>query len=86
MKKITIFGYASGCVYCDMAKRLCDTRQMKYDFVELAREEETEQQKQNREKLNGIISKKQIAQRTFPFVFVGDDFVGGFEEFRQSLI
>lgn len=84
--KITIFGYATGCVFCDMAKRLCTTRQLSFEFIELARDNETDEQLKNRDKLNKIISDRGISQRTFPFVFIDDEFIGGFEDFRNKLI
>jgi len=73
MEAVTIYG-TRFCGYCHAAKRLCEQRDLTYEFIDMHKQG---------------ISKDDIAQRvgksvtTVPQIFVGEEHIGGYMEFSQ---
>jgi len=71
MEKVTIFGRTS-CGFCVGAIRLCEARGIEFKWVDMIEED---------------ITKADIAQKigkpvhTVPQIFVGEQHVGGYDEF-----
>lgn len=61
------------CGFCDAAKRLL--RQQNLDFEEIALDNDPE--------LRMRISQENNGYRTVPMIFIGEEFIGGFQELAQ---
>jgi len=71
-KKITV--YRTGfCPFCDMAKRLL--HQHNYEFSEVSLDGQDE--------LRIRLSKENGGWRTVPMIFIGEEFIGGFDELNK---
>lgn len=68
MKKIIIYS-RSICPYCDMAKNLLSSKG--YEYEEKNAEEYSEEFIENAQKYGHM---------TVPMIFIGDEFVGGFDQ------
>jgi len=62
------------CPYCSNAKKLLQTKGV--DFEEIGMHDMTSEERQ-------ALMKKTNNYRTVPQVFVGDTFIGGFDELNQ---
>lgn len=71
MKTIKVYT-TSYCTYCDAAKRLLRGLGVPYEDVSLDGEDAL------RAKLSG----ENRGWRTVPMIFIGDDFIGGFQELK----
>ena len=75
MEEVTIYGRA-GCGFCTAARRLCESRQLAYRYVDMVGEG---------------ISKADLEPKTgrpvltVPQIFVGDRHIGGFDEFSDFI-
>ena len=69
MKKVTVYTM-SYCPYCENAKRLLTQGAIPFDEVKVADDDEAEWARL--EKLTGY--------KTMPQIFIGDKFIGGFNE------
>lgn len=75
MEQVTIFGRAS-CGFCVRARQLCEINEFPYRYVDI--------------EVEGI-SKADLSQtigkpvHTVPQIFVGDEHVGGFDDFSGYL-
>jgi glutaredoxin 1 len=71
MEKVTIYGRTS-CGFCVRAIRLCETHDFEFKWVDMIEED---------------ITKADIAQKigepvnTVPQIFVGEQHIGGYDEF-----
>lgn len=71
MEQVTIYGRSS-CGFCVAARNLCEARNFPYVWVDM---------------IEKNMSKQDIADRighpvhTVPQILVGDEYVGGFDEF-----
>jgi len=72
MTKITIFT-STYCAYCTAAKNLLESRDYKYEEINMAGDQE----------LMLEIMKKS-GQRTVPQIFVGEKSIGGYQELLAS--
>jgi glutaredoxin 3 len=72
-QNLDIIMYAkSGCVYCSRAKELLEMKQLRYKKIELSN--------------NRVLHLKlanQTGQTTVPYIFINNDFVGGFRELQN---
>lgn len=71
MAKIKIYS-TEHCPYCVAAKRLCETKGLDFEEIDLTH---------NQEELAKI--KAQTGMQTVPQIFVNDEFVGGYTEFQK---
>jgi glutaredoxin 3 len=62
------------CPYCDSAKRLLDSRQIKYEYLQLGVDFEREQ-----------IMEEFPEARTFPQIVVNGQKIGGYDKLAQHL-
>lgn len=69
MKKIRLYS-TNICPFCSAAKQLL--KQLKLDFEEINLEDQPELRMQ--------LSRENGGWRTVPMIFLGDEFVGGFQE------
>lgn len=75
MEQVTIFGRAS-CGFCTRARQLCEINDLEYRYVDIEAEG---------------ISKQDLSQtigqpvHTVPQIFVGQEHVGGFDNFSDYL-
>lgn len=69
-KEIKLFTWAH-CPYCNGAKKLLQEKGLKYTDIEIYDDEKT------RRRLE-----EQTGQRTVPFIFIGETFIGGFSELQ----
>ena len=60
------------CIYCDKAKSLLNDYNVPFKEIKLS----------NLDKLKEITN----GHNTFPFVFFGDEFIGGYTELRHSML
>jgi glutaredoxin len=74
---ISVFS-KKGCLYCDKAKDLLDELQVPYTVHVLQPEEEG-----YAEKRDTLFDK--YSHRSFPIILVGDVFIGGFTELKNSV-
>ncbi|KXS54921.1 GrxA family glutaredoxin [Marinobacter persicus] len=71
METVTIYGRTS-CPFCVMAKNLCESRHIPFTWIDM---------------IERGMSKQDIADEigkpvhTVPQILVGDEYVGGFDEF-----
>lgn len=68
MRKVTIYS-TKFCPFCIQAKRLLETKAIAYEDKDLTQDIET------RERLSA-----ETGQQTVPMIFIGDEFVGGYQE------
>ncbi len=73
MEEVIIYG-RSGCGFCSAARQLCELRKLPYRYVDMPAEGIT------KEDLSKKIGR---AVRTVPQIFVGEQHVGGFDEFSE---
>ena len=59
-----------GCKYCDMAKEFLEERCIEYEYIVVE---------------DGTELKQKTGQKTFPFIFDGEKFIGGFRELTEML-
>lgn len=62
----------NGCGYCNKSKALLKSRGIPYEAVELTN---------NKDLIIKLIS--QTGQKTVPYVFVNDEFIGGYKDLRD---
>jgi len=75
MERVTIFGKPS-CGFCVRAKQLCDIKGFDYRFIDIIDEGIS---KADLEKTIGM----QV--ETVPQIFIGQQYIGGFNEFDAHL-
>lgn len=73
MKKKIVVYRTNYCPFCDMAKRLLQQHQYEFEEVNLDGQDE----------LRMKLSKENGGWRTVPMIFIGDEFVGGFDELNK---
>ena len=71
MEQVTIYGRSS-CGFCTMARQLCEIRKYDYRYIDMVEEGITKED---------LAQKFGFPVRTVPQIFVGDEYVGGFDEF-----
>ncbi len=59
-----------GCNHCEMAKEFLEERCIEYEYTIVE---------------NGDELKQKTGQKTFPFIFDGDTFIGGLRELMEML-
>ncbi len=69
--KVLIYS-REGCSYCTKAKILLEQKNIKFELVELAG---------NQDLYNKLVS--QTGQRTVPYIFVNDKFIGGYQDLKK---
>lgn len=67
-KEIKIYT-TTHCPYCDRAKGLLDRKSIEYQVIDLT---------SDLDELNKL--KARTGMRTVPQIFIGDEFIGGFQE------
>ena len=67
---ITIYGKAN-CSFCTQAKTLAETRSLKYEYKDVGISKDT---------LNELMDRAPVAVKTVPQIFIGNDYVGGFND------
>lgn len=73
MEQVTIYGRSS-CGFCNMARQLCERGQYPFNYIDMVEEG---------------LSKADLEVRfgrpvrTVPQIFVGEHYVGGFDEFSD---
>lgn len=72
MNDVVIYG-TKNCSYCDMAKTVCTNNSIPFTYIDI---EEDPNQMGSLMDLIGPF-------RTVPQIFVDDEYVGGFEEFKK---
>lgn len=70
MKTVTIYTTAT-CPYCIAAKQLLNSKSVAFDEIDFRRLTDDERQQ---------LSDKTKGYRTVPQIFIGDEFVGGFDQ------
>ena len=74
MKKITIYT-TPFCPFCVRAKQFFQQNEMKFEEIDVERNPE----------LRRKISSANNGFRTVPMIFVGDIFIGGYDDLEQSV-
>jgi glutaredoxin len=69
----------SGCKYCDKAKILFDDNDLVYTTIHMDKYSEEDYNK----KRHNLITT--TGSKTFPWIFVGDEYVGGFKELEYEM-
>lgn len=69
MQEVTVYS-TKVCPYCDAAKRLLTQKGYEFQNIDLS----------NQPELRTKLSHEQNGWRTVPMIFIGDYFVGGFNE------
>ncbi|WKY45616.1 glutaredoxin domain-containing protein [Eubacteriaceae bacterium ES2] len=59
------------CPYCRGAKRLLDEKNLQYQEIDIFRDDEMRKKLQD-----------ETSHYTVPYIFIGDQFIGGFSELR----
>ena len=72
-QNLDIVMYAkTGCIYCLKAKELLEIKQLKYKKIELSNNRDLHLKLAN-----------QTGQTTDPYIFINNDFIGGFRELKN---
>jgi glutaredoxin len=61
-----------GCKYCDLAKKLLKKKRIPYEIVELTN---------NQDLIIKLVN--QTGQNTVPYVFINDEFIGGYQSLAE---
>ena len=69
--KVVIYS-KTGCIYCMKAQSLLEQKQIKYEKIELSNNQDLHLKLIN-----------QTGQETVPYIFINDNFIGGFEELNN---
>jgi glutaredoxin 3 len=69
-REIKLYTWAH-CPYCNNAKRLLKAKGLAYTDIDIYQDEKMRRQLE-----------QQTGQRTVPFVFIGETFIGGFSELQ----
>ena len=75
---VTIYS-KSACKFCVLAKEFFDRHKIGYTIVYLNREENNEEYDQI---VDALLS--QSSQQSFPFIFIGESFLGGYTELENA--
>jgi glutaredoxin 3 len=67
-KKVKIYT-TSYCGYCDSAKRFFEQKNIAYEAIDISSDHDLRQELSTKHKW-----------RTVPMIFIGDEFVGGFQD------
>lgn len=67
-----------GCGYCTLAKALLESVGITYELTNITNDKETIESLLNDPRV------KEYNHRTFPFVFNGDKFIGGYTELKMT--
>jgi thioredoxin reductase (NADPH) len=67
------------CKYCNYSKELLDKHNIKYNEIKLNPKDE------NYIKIRDELIEKSKGHNTFPWIYIGDHFLGGFNELRHSI-
>ncbi len=73
-KSFILYGIAN-CSYCLKSKQLLDDMNIPYQFYQI--------QTEDKSLFLDKMSEKTDNQRTFPLIFYGSDFIGGFTELED---
>lgn len=68
MNKVTIYS-SDFCPYCTRAKRMCEDLKLAYEEINLSRNPQLRMQ-----------LSQQTGWRTVPMIFVGEKFIGGYDD------
>jgi glutaredoxin len=79
-KKWVIYSL-NGCPYCEKAKELLRERNIGYDYIEFDSLDD-----QKKKAITQEIDKVKPGFRTYPRIFNGTKFIGGYSDLSQSLI
>ena len=71
MKKVIVYS-TQFCPYCQSAKRLLELNQIPYEEIDLSNDYEKREEIQQK-----------TGWMTVPMIFIGDEFVGGFDELQS---
>lgn len=72
---IVIYG-KDNCPHCVTAQKLCASNKIEFEYKSLNKDYDNDDVKSLIEKTN---------QRTFPFIFQGEEFIGGAKELHLKL-
>ncbi len=72
MKTITLYS-TDYCSYCRTAKQLLEARGLAFTEIDLTHDDD----------LRRTISAKAWNYRTVPMIFVGEQFIGGYDQLRE---
>jgi glutaredoxin len=72
--KVIIYGKDS-CPYCDMAKKLCEQKELEFQYKKLGRDYDALE-----------MALEFPTARTFPQIIVDGDKIGGYNEFKSVLV
>lgn len=89
MHKIEIYGFdgAYTCKFCNNAKRLCETRKLEYVYTPVNDGVDEAGRPVKNERLIETIKERAGAEiKTMPQIFVNDEYIGGFDEFRAYVV
>jgi len=70
---ITIYGKAN-CGFCTKAKSLAETKSLSYEYKDVGI---------NKDTLNELMDLAPVQVKSVPQIFVGGQYVGGFNEFQK---
>ncbi|NRB10964.1 MAG: hypothetical protein HRU35_05065 [Rickettsiaceae bacterium] len=74
-KKITALVYGRDlCHYCVLAKKLLSDKKINYEFIDLS---------ENQDLYLKLV--KQTKQKTVPFIFINNDFIGGYQDLEKFI-
>ena len=79
MSGITVYS-KDNCPYCDKAMCLLEEINAPYKTVKLDPASPLYEQERD-----ALISRTKTNHKTFPFIFVGDAFIGGYQELMKSI-
>ncbi len=72
MQPIKVY-VTSYCPYCTQAKRLLTSKNLPFEAIDLSNDQE----------LRKKLSDENNGYRTVPMIFIGEKFVGGYQELHQ---
>lgn len=72
LKKVTLFT-KRGCIYCKLLKSTLDKNEIKYEDFDVTDDQ----------KMRSILVKN-TSWKTFPYVFINDEFVGGYSDYINT--
>lgn len=77
--KIEIYGFGSGCIYCDKAMGLLDDKGLDYIFKDIKEDMSL------RKELQEVRGLESLKGQTVPQVFINDVYIGGYSELLYEL-
>jgi glutaredoxin len=80
----TVYSIA-GCTYCDKAKMILNLEEKSYLVLDVTKHIKSEEKQQFLDYVTSLANSS-TTLRTFPMIFSGDQYVGGYQELYNRLM